>query len=90
MTQLCFAAILVLTLAFVAGDAAGRGKEGVPPKDLRTCPTSHPIKGNFTTYSDEPCIYHMPGGQFYSKTHPERCYASEEEARKDGCRKSKR
>ncbi len=70
--------------------ATPKGQLGVPPKDAWTCPTTHPIKGNFTTYSGEPCIYHMPGGQFYDKTKPERCYATEEEARKDGCRRSKR
>ena len=41
------------------------------------CPGSHPIKGNFTTYSGERCIYHVPGGGFYGKTRPEQCYASE-------------
>src|SRR5262249_11775946 len=63
---------------------------GIQPKDAWTCPTDHPIKGNFTTYSGERCIYHPPSGAFYSKTKPERCYASDEEARQDGCRKSKR
>jgi hypothetical protein len=29
-------------------------------------------------------------GGFYDKTRPERCYASEGEARADGCRRSKR
>src|SRR2546422_10347438 len=53
-------------------------------------PTTHPIKGNFTTYSGERCIYHGPGGQFYDKTKPERCYATKEEARQEGCRRSKR
>ncbi len=55
-----------------------------------SCPVSHPIKGNFTTYSGERCIHHMPGGYFYGKTRPERCYASEADAVKDGCRRSKR
>jgi hypothetical protein len=50
---------------------------------------SHPIKGNFTTRSGEPCIYHVPGGEFYDKTKPERCYVSETDAVRDGCRRSK-
>ena len=50
----------------------------------------HPIKGNFTTYSGEPCIYHPPSGAFYGRTKPERCYANVEEALKDDCRRSKR
>lgn len=62
---------------------------GVPPQGMG-CPVSDPIKGNFTTYSGERCIYHMPGGGFYGKTRPERCYASEADAVRDGCRRSKR
>lgn len=63
---------------------------GVLPKDVWTCPATHSIKGNFTTYSGERCIYHVQGGQFYGKTKPERCYATEDEARRDGCRRSRR
>ncbi len=65
-------------------------RAGSPPQDTWTCPATHPIKGNFTTSSGERCIYHPPGGEFYGKTKPERCYASGEEARQDGCRASKR
>src|SRR2546426_3185117 len=67
-----------------------QARPGVAPKDAWTCPTTQPIKGNFTTYSGERCIYHVPGGQFYGKTKPERCYATGEEARQDGCRRSRR
>ncbi len=80
-------------LFFVRADATqsrAPGELGVPPVDAWTCPASHPIKGNFTTYSGEPCIYHAPGRRFYGKTKPERCYSSEDEARRDGCRRSKR
>jgi len=69
---------------------AAQSRPGVFPQDAWTCPLSHPIKGNFTTYSGERCIYHVPGGQFYSRTKPERCYATGEEAVKDGCRRSSR
>jgi hypothetical protein len=65
-------------------------RPGVEPNDVWTCPLSHPIKGNFTTYSGERCIYHVAGGAFYGKTKPERCYASEADARGDGCRRSRR
>ena len=65
-------------------------RPGAPPQDAWMCPLTHPIKGNFTTYSGERCIYHVPGGQFYSRTKPERCYVTEADALKDGCRKSKR
>src|SRR5260370_2923347 len=67
-----------------------QARPGVPPRDAWTCPASQPIKGNFTTYSGERCIYHVPGGQFYDKTKPERCYAPGEEPPQDGRRRSKR
>jgi len=73
----------------VAAQSAGE-RPGVPPQSAWTCPVAQPIKGNFTTYSGERCIYHMLGGQFYGKTKPERCYATEAEAIQDGCRRSKR
>jgi micrococcal nuclease len=69
---------------------AAQSRPGIPPQDARTCPATHPIKGNFTTYSGERCIYHVPGGAFYGKTKPERCYANDEEARQEGCRASRR
>lgn len=75
------------------GRAAARapsGRPGVEPESVSTCPPSHPIKGNFTTYSGERCIYHVPGGRFYGRTKPERCYATGDEARQDGCRASRR
>jgi hypothetical protein len=77
-------------LLLLAAVASAQGlRPGVPPEGM-SCPVSHPIKGNFTTYSEERCIYHVPGGGFYGKTRPERCYASEVEAMRDGCRRSKR
>ncbi len=81
---------LAFTVGLTAESANSQGRLGVPPQDPWTCPASHPIKGNFTTYSGERCIYHMPGAQFYVKTKPERCFATEQEARQDGCRRSKR
>jgi hypothetical protein len=70
--------------------SASTGSLGVRPLAMWTCPVSHPIKRNFTTYSGELCIFHMPGGHLYHRTKPERCYATEEEAWRDGCRRSKR
>ena len=81
-------AVLVLAASAVAVQPSAR--PGVPPQDAWTCPLAHPIKGNFTPQSGEPCIYHMKGGQFYSKTKPGRCYATVTDAVKDGCRRSKR
>jgi hypothetical protein len=66
------------------------GRPGVPPQSAWQCPLTHPIKGNFTPSSGERCIYHVPGGEFYSRTKPERCYVTGDEAVRDGCRRSKR
>jgi hypothetical protein len=85
--------VLVAALLFAGTTAAAQtpvARPGVSPQDAWTCPLSHPIKGNFTTYSGERCIHHLPGGQFHGKTKPERCYAMEADAVKDGCRRSKR
>jgi hypothetical protein len=60
------------------------------PPDGGDCPWTHPVKGNFTTYSGERCIYHTPGGEFYGKTRPERCYVTEYDAWQDGCRATRR
>lgn len=73
-----------------SGATEATSRPSVEPVDTWTCPATHPIKGNFTTYSGERCISHMPSGQFYDKTKPERCYATEEEAQRDGCRPSRR
>jgi len=67
----------LVLVAMVALPAAAQPRPGVEPKDTWTCPVSHPIKGNFRTYSGERCIFHMRGGKFYEKTKPERCYAIE-------------
>jgi hypothetical protein len=82
--------VTVLVLAASTATAQVPPRPGVPPQDAWTCPLTHQIKGNFTTYSSERCIYHMNGGQFYGKTKPERCYATEADAVTDGCRRSKR
>ena len=65
-------------------------RRGVSPTSVRQCPASHPIKVNFTTYSGERCIYHLPGGLFYDRTKPEMCYATPADAVADGCRASRR
>jgi len=88
--------LLIVTILLLASPTFGAehqdrlaGKRGVPPNDAWPCPASQPIKGNLTTRTGE-CIYHVPGGAFYLKTKPERCFSSEEDARQAGCRRSKR
>jgi hypothetical protein len=81
--------LAVLDLAASTPTAQVPPRPGVRPQDAWACTSTNPIKGNFTTYSGEWCIYYMKGGQYYGKTKPERCYATEDEAGKDGCRRSK-
>ncbi len=54
-----------------------------PQSNSRDCPKDQPVKGN-----SQSGIYHMPSGQFYNKTMPERCFSSEDDAKKAGFRKS--
>jgi hypothetical protein len=67
-----------------------QGRPGVPPTNGWTCPLGHPIKGDFRTYSSERCIYYPPGTSSYTESRTDRCYATEDEARQDGCRRSRR
>ena len=49
-----------------------------------SCPETHQIKVNTTSG-----IFHVPGGRFYERTKPHRCYATAEAAAADGYRQSK-
>jgi hypothetical protein len=48
------------------------------------CPDGYPIKAN-----NNSGIYHVPGGRFYDRTVPERCYAEAQAAAADGYRAAK-
>jgi hypothetical protein len=66
-------------------EAAGAHEEAwIAPID-GVCPATHPIKGNAQSG-----IFHVPGGQSYDRTVPERCYASAADAEADGFRQAKR
>ncbi len=60
----------------------------LPTISDRDCPSTHPVKGDFTTSSSGGCIYRVPGGYFYHRTKPGRCYATVGDAEQDGCRRS--
>lgn len=85
--QFCFAEPEAVN--FTPFEPMDNSRPGVGPTG-KSCPTSHPIKGNFTTYDGSRCIAHRPGGGSYAKTIPERCYSTIEEAKADGCRAAKR
>jgi micrococcal nuclease len=65
-------------------------RPGVPPESAWTCPVSQPIKGNRHTYSSGRCIFHVPDGELYGATKPDRCYATVDNARQDGCQAARR
>ena len=70
------------------GDQADSGSEATPatwvaPVDGK-CPDGYPIKAN-----DNSGIFHVPGGRFYERTVPERCYADAHDAEADGYRRAK-
>jgi len=78
----------VLQRYLLTQQIAQQHRRGVSPGWSLFCPMSHPIKGNFTAYSGERCIYHSPGGEFYDRTKTEICYATPADASADGCRPS--
>ena len=61
-------------------------RPGIAPETPWACPASHPIKGYLTDESGR--VYHRPGSRYYEETSPDRCYATEEEARGDGSRRA--
>lgn len=67
-----------------AGDEPADGEDWVEPVD-GACPATHPVKGKPGSG-----IYHEPGGLFYDRTVPQRCYRSAEAAEADGLRAAKR
>ncbi len=70
------------TPAAAAGFAEAQAN-WVAPVDS-ACPDGYPIKAN-----DNSGIFHVPGGRFYDRTVPERCYADDADAEADGYRRSK-
>lgn len=59
----------------------------VEPMNIDDCPPDAPIKGNNSTHD---FIYHVPGGEYYNVTNPEKCFFTEEDASGAGYRKSKK
>ncbi len=49
------------------------------------CPQTHPVKAKMASG-----LFHLPGMLNYTRTRPDRCYASEDAALADGLTKSKR
>jgi hypothetical protein len=56
----------------------------IPAHDDGSAPESHPIKVKLSSG-----IFHVPGGRFYDRTRPDRCYPTAAAAEADGYRRSK-
>lgn len=69
--------------AFADATAAEPVRAWVAPVD-GACPADHPVKLN-----ENSGIFHVPGGRFYERTTPDRCYASADAAEADGYRAAK-
>jgi hypothetical protein len=54
------------------------------PADDGSCPDGFPVKVNATSG-----IFHVPGGRFYDRTKPDRCYSTAAAAEADGYRQAK-
>jgi hypothetical protein len=81
--QLLGLGVLVLVMSGSSGMAAQR--PGIPPDGPWSCPDTHPIKG-YVSHESGRRVYYLPGSRFYDEASPERCYLTEDEARRDGSR----
>jgi hypothetical protein len=77
--------LAVLAIAATAGSTAAESTAGVAPATPSSCPTGHPIKGYASRHS-EAGVYYAPGSVSYERVKPERCFASEAQAREAGYR----
>ncbi len=88
------AAVFVGTLLLTAcGDppaTAGVQTVGAPASGRaaplgRNCPSTHPIKGNASSK-----IYHLRSDDYYERTMPEDCFATEADAQTASYRRARR
>lgn len=76
---------MVLAVAALVLPAGAGERPGVGPDTPWSCPATHPIKGYVSAESGLRA-YYLPGARFYEEASPERCYATDDEARRDGSR----
>lgn len=76
---------MVALALLTAGPTSAAERPGAAPETPWACPASHPIKGYLSAESGRR-VYYVPGARFYEEASPERCYATEDEARRDGSR----
>ena len=72
--------------AAATGDAASAAAEPawLPANEDGSTPAGHPVK-----VKESSGIFHVPGGRFYDRTKPDRCYPTAAAAEADGYRRSK-
>ena len=75
----------LLAMAATAPAATADSSGGVAPATTSSCPSDHPIKGYASRHS-QAGVYYAPGSASYARVNPERCFASETEARQAGYR----
>jgi hypothetical protein len=56
----------------------------LPANEDGSTPAGHPVKAK-----ESSGIFHVPGGRFYDRTKPDRCYTTAAAAEADGYRRSK-
>ena len=56
----------------------------LPANEDGSTPAGHPVK-----VKESSGIFHVPGGRFYDRTKPDRCYPTAAAAEADGYRRSK-
>jgi hypothetical protein len=56
----------------------------LPANEDGSTPEGHPVK-----VKESSGIFHVPGGRFYDRTKPDRCYPTAAAAEADGYRRSK-
>jgi hypothetical protein len=81
MTWATTAAVVALSGLATATPGA---RPGVAPDTPWSCPSTHPVKGYLSESGRR--IYYLPGSAWYEEASPERCYASEADAVRDGGR----
>ena len=67
-----------------AAVSGATGPVWLPGNDDGSTPASHPVK-----VKESSGIFHVPGGRFYDRTKPDRCYPTAAAAEADGYRRSK-
>jgi hypothetical protein len=78
--------VAAFALLSAAAPATGQPAPGVAPHGTDRCPAEHPVKGYGSRHSDGGAVYYLPGSARYDRVVPDRCFASETEARDAGYR----